>query len=568
MNDQTNSAQTGAAARVAYRHPPLADLTLDAEGIRRYLEDPAFDRDFRGVRLTGAILSGVDLSHCHFESDSAHAVPGDLHAYRTVAIGTVFNKCDLTGANFRCADLRQANLEGTLLQGATFAQADMRGAFVGSVMVEDGEFAGAQLNEVDLSDAVLPRANLSGADLSDADLGGADLRGADLYDSVLSGTFLGQALMNDANLCDAHGNQPLLAGAVLTRAKMSGANLPGIILRKAVLNHAHLDHSQLPKADLSDVSALGASLRRVVLTDANCCNVDFSDANLHGAVLRRADLRSARFNSDTVLTSAVFADAILHGVRWRGVDVSATDLKNVSCIGDERLAGSAPLAQRASYFRFASEAYGGVSSAMQSSSLSRASISFHFRAAVMDRRAALNDLITSLLFILPQEPSEKQVEMQIAILHSSGVPVSRASSPYQLEEQSPKRLSRLFSIGTRVIRFLASPVYLLRWFGAFLLGLIAGYGDRPWRALVSYFFVLTSFAVGDFIAGYVSGQPLTVLASIVLSVTSFHGRGFNNTDLTLGSLLATLSAIEASIGAFIELLFVAAFTRRFIGTRG
>jgi hypothetical protein len=52
----------------------------------------------------------------------------------------------------------------------------------------------------------------------------------------------------------------------------------------------------------------------------------------------------------------------------------------------------------------------------------------------------------------------------------------------------------------------------------------------------------------------------------VLSVTSFHGRGFFPEALSLGDWIARLGAFEAVIGLFIELVFIVTFSRRFLGS--
>jgi hypothetical protein len=49
----------------------------------------------------------------------------------------------------------------------------------------------------------------------------------------------------------------------------------------------------------------------------------------------------------------------------------------------------------------------------------------------------------------------------------------------------------------------------------------------------------------------------------VLSISSFHGRGFFSSGISLGDTLARLAAGEAIIGLLIEITFIATFTQRF-----
>lgn len=72
--------------------------------------------------------------------------------------------CDLTRANLRNANLRDAQLEGANLTGANLR--------------------GANLSDADLKDAILRGANLTGANLNDTDFTEANLQGANLTGSL------------------------------------------------------------------------------------------------------------------------------------------------------------------------------------------------------------------------------------------------------------------------------------------------------------------------------------------------------------------------------------------------
>jgi hypothetical protein len=117
---------------------------------------------------------------------------------------------------------------------------------------------------------------------------------------------------------------------------------------------------------------------------------------------------------------------------------------------------------------------------------------------------------------------------------------------------------------------------LLGWVFSWLLNLVAGYGERPVRSFVAYLLVLFSFAGAYLVAtngflGFGSGatqvQPLQWYEALVLSVSAFHGRGFFQPVQSLGDPVAILAALEAMIGLFIEITFIATFTQRFFGGR-
>jgi hypothetical protein len=59
--------------------------------------------------------------------------------------------------------------------------------------------------------------------------------------------------------------------------------------------------------------------------------------------------------------------------------------------------------------------------------------------------------------------------------------------------------------------------------------------------------------------------PLTWYEAIILSVSSFHGRSLIPSAVSLNDPLAAVAAAEALVGLFIEVIFIAAFSRRFLG---
>ncbi len=102
------------------------------------------------------------------------------------------------------------------------------------------------------------------------------------------------------------------------------------------------------------------------------------------------------------------------------------------------------------------------------------------------------------------------------------------------------------------------------------MGAFSGYGDKLWRLFLTYAVVVVGFAVAMliFAVQVKQNQPVsagTIRDTLVLSITSFHGRGLLPPDLHLDDGVATLSGIEAICGLLIEGLFIAAFTRRVTG---
>ncbi len=97
------------------------------------------------------------------------------------------------------------------------------------------------------------------------------------------------------------------------------------------------------------------------------------------------------------------------------------------------------------------------------------------------------------------------------------------------------------------------------------LAVLAGYGYRPLRSVMWYFVIIIGFVLAYHVFGQLSLFPPD---AIVYSLTSFHGRGFFpglETKPSLHDPLVMLAAIEAVVGLFIEISFIATFTQRFFG---
>jgi hypothetical protein len=97
------------------------------------------------------------------------------------------------------------------------------------------------------------------------------------------------------------------------------------------------------------------------------------------------------------------------------------------------------------------------------------------------------------------------------------------------------------------------------WIVSSLLNVVAGYGDRPARILGTYRITIIAFALL-----YVGIGPLSFGEALVLSLTSFHGRGFFNAGGTRRAAVTTVAAAKAVVGLLIEIVLLATLTRRFI----
>jgi hypothetical protein len=105
----------------------------------------------------------------------------------------------------------------------------------------------------------------------------------------------------------------------------------------------------------------------------------------------------------------------------------------------------------------------------------------------------------------------------------------------------------------------------LQYLFSLLLDVLAGYGYRPGRSALAYLFVIFGFMGLYLLSAHAAPLHLSWDEALVLSVSSFHGRGFFLQNVALGDNVARLAAAEAVLGLLIEISFIATFTQRFFG---
>jgi hypothetical protein len=293
----------------------------------------------------------------------------------------------------------------------------------------------------------------------------------------------------------------------LREASLFGIDLEGVFLQRANLTGANLRYANLRGANLLGANLSSAYLWDADLTDAVLRETNLAGADLGEAVLHGADLRLARMDVATVLIDcSLSAGTLVADVAWNGAPLARVDWSDAATVGDEGNVHKATnRTERALTYRIAARAYRGLSTALRSQGLSAEASRYRQREQVMERKGRLTE------------------------------------------------------------------GKLGQWAFSWLLNSVSGYGDKPGRALVCYVGVIGFFAVTYYtLTNFASDQLLpTASASLhwqealVLSISSFHGRGFFPTTITLGDPVALVAAAEAVIGLFIELVFIATFTQRF-----
>lgn len=236
-------------------------------------------------------IAGLDLSRIQLGQSGT---PG------TSFFNLVLDNVDLSGVNFKSANLNQASFKNSRFRGAgadgrwdTYDDeiADLSQAQLKQANFTDANLSRVVMNRSDLSRSTLNRANLSharliGADLSSTQLVGADLRSAVLENASLTGADIGDAKFTEANLYAAR-----LTRVIAIGTQLSHANLTNTDWRGADLSGAYLDRANLSNANLSATRLTGAVLRSAKLDNANLQNADLSFVDLRGANVAGADFQ-------------------------------------------------------------------------------------------------------------------------------------------------------------------------------------------------------------------------------------------------------------------------------------
>jgi uncharacterized protein YjbI with pentapeptide repeats len=433
------------------------------------------------------------------------------------------------------SEKRQVELQGYLDRWA--AETD-HGKRKGPFDKQPGEDYGVPLTGADVFWLVEQSGRDIVGSVSNLHLEGADpwearLEGANLIGAQLEGARLSKAYLKGTNFFMAD-----MDGADFGLAQLASANLGAAQLERANLFMAHLEG-----ADLSGTQLAGADLRQAHLAGADLSGTWLQGANLSQAHLEGTDLSEATLNGKTTLASAtifepedtrsLFARVLrrprygpaLGDIHWADFDqVQLTQLKGweaVHRLADER--GLSWWRSNVGDYRDAVRAYRQMAPRLRDQGLSDIADRLSDRAQVLQRKQFFHQLLA--------------------------------------DWRRPWRL----------------PGDLLRWLFSWFLTLLAGYGYHPGRGVFWYLATIAGFTVLYMQAtqGWIPFglpapsqlAPLPWYEALILSVSSFHGRGFFQPLQSLGDPIAALAAIEAVIGLFIEISFIATFTQRYFGAR-
>jgi len=338
------------------------------------------------------------------------------------------------------------------------------------------------------------------------DLRGTDLRRLNLSGLPLAGMYAGSRYWSYATEDQHEAALAHLEGASLVSAHLEGAFLVHAHLENADLSSAHLENATLNRAHL-----VGAWLVNVHLESASLKEAHLEGASLGSAYLARTNLRNVFFDHTTQLYGIVLGNkksgiALFVDIHWGDVNLAVVNWTQVDMLGEEYEAR-----QKTNWDR-----------------------------RVKDRAARLEEYEVAV-----------RANRQLAVaLQAQGLNEVAARFAYRAQKLQRVVLRRQRKFGQ----------YLFYLF----LNVLAGYGYRPGRSVFWYLVIIVGFSLAYYSFGHLPLLP----DAFVFSLTSFHGRGFFpglGNETSLHNPLVVLAAIEAVVGLFIEISFIATFTQRFFG---
>jgi len=379
--------------------------------------------------------------------------------------------------------------------------------------------------------------------------------------------------------------------AVLVEAHLEGADLGKASLKQAILAGTHLEGVDLTKAHLEGATLLEAHLEGARLAGAYLEGTGLLDTHFEGKalgvdelkrlrawmphfpqVLSAADLRGVYLNNRTHLDGIHVGDdeygyIALADVHWGDVNLTVVDWADLKQLGDETIArplnveeeeGAQP-GERG----LPARAERAVDMLLRAQEISDVVVSY------VTRSPSLTKKLRERIAREERTPRETQQQLELERFRAAVranrqlAVVLRAQG---LNEAADRFAYRAHVLQRRVLWRSGARSYGSYFFSCFL-DVLAGYGYKPGRTVIAYISTILSFAIIYFALGLLAGYRVSIspLYALIISIISFHGRGFFPGGFLPTLPMAVFAACEAIIGLTIEISFIATFTQRYFG---
>ena len=506
---------------------------------------------FKGVQLSRADVEW--LLAMEEQRNARESTGGGASENQQKRLGLDVRGADLSGVNLSHLPLIRLHAGLSLVEGrhATVEQSMAAAANLAKADVSHSQLQGAQLSWATLDEAVLVEAHLEGADLGKASL----------KQAILAGTHL-----EGADLTKAH-----LEGSTLLEAQLEGALLQEAYLEGAYLFEAHLEGARLVGAHLEGTSLVGThfegkALSRDELKGLRAWMPHFPE------VLPAADLRGVFLNTRTNLNGIQVGNdqygyIALADVHWGDVNLTVVDWTDLKRLGDETLADRVSVEEEDDGQHgergLPARAERAVDMLLRAQEVSDVVVNYVLRSPTLTNR--VRERLVREERARPETQQQLERERFRAAVRANRqlAVVLRAQG---LNEAADHFAYRAHVLQKRVLRRSGARSYGSYFFSCFL-DVLAGYGYKPGRTLIAYISTILSFAIIYYALGYLTGNQPAISPSyaLIISIISFHGRGFFPGGFLPTFPMAVFAACEAIIGLTIEISFIATFTQRYFG---
>ena len=337
---------------------------------------------------------------------------------------------------------------------------------------------------------------------------GWDWSGADLSGWDLSGLNLSQlqtpANFQKADLSDANLKKSNISGADFHGAKMRYANLSGVQGEGAKFQQANMRHICLRKANLKDANFSSADLK-----DSDLDGAHLRDTNFQSAYMKRANLKR------TFIGGANFRDANLDNATIKYAELNSK-------------------------------------SNFKSANLFQCKFDY----------SSLKNAHDKLDKVVIQERNGNYLEAHDVYLDLKNY--FRREGLYDISGEyfyREKLMER---------KILANSKYFqdkLKWFISLLYSALCGYGEKPYRVIISSFVIIFIFGTIYMVSNGIipnSAYDLHWYDNYYFSVVTFTTLGFGDIHPSDSVFIKICTMLEAFTGAFMIALFVVTFSRRLL----
>jgi uncharacterized protein YjbI with pentapeptide repeats len=516
--------------------------------------EPPIDEE-RQQRLSSCVQGGVDIEQEKYPFKGLRLGRADVEWLLAAEERIVQESTD--GDNSR-KPLPGLDVRGADLSGVDLSHLPLMRLHAG-LSLEEGRHATAEQSRQ--AAANLAKADLSYAQLQGAHLSRATLDEAVLVEAHLEGADLGKATLKRAILAGTH-----LEGADLTRAFLLGTSLEGAVPLEAHLEGALLRGAHLEGTTLAGTHCEGKALSGDERERLRAWMPRFPET------LPAADLRGVFLNTRTNLGGIHPGDdqygyVALADVHWGDVNLTVIDWERLKRLGDETLAPPLRIEEeegaQPGKRGLPASAERVIDRLLRAQEVSDVVVGYVMRSPTL-----MNKFRERLAREAQAQPETQQQldreRLQAAVRANRQLAVVLCAQG--LNEAADRFSYRAQVLRRRVLRCSGARAYgpyIFSW----LLDVLAGYGYKPGRTLVAYLSTVLGFAIIYEMLGLLTGYrpAMSPLYALVVSIISFHGRGFFPGGFLPTLPMAVCAACEAIPGLTIEISFIATFTQRYFG---